>query len=208
MIIKINEQKSGFLILCHIIIQNVTRVSHPKCLSFSWKTKACISHASVNTNWLIFSKHFVLFRWKTFLNAKCYYMISSWLEQIFKTNHMKSRIKSGNADPAINCFTSESGQRVSFYVVYFKQTTLGISCGNEMQKPKLFHGYFWFISTWILNSSCGENVEHIFFTLYTLTFPQWIKSIFLHSLSSCSPSGNKITQKAETPCPWTLLKTN
>lgn len=141
----------------------------PECLSLKPKAsvslgeKACISHASVNTSWLTFSKHFVLCRWKTSLNAKYYYMVSSWLEQIFKTNHMKSRIKSGNADPAINCFTSESGQRVSFYVVYFKQTTLGISCGNEMQKPKLFHGYFWFISTWILNSSCGENVEHIFF---------------------------------------------
>lgn len=138
----------------------------PGCLNLNasaslWK-KACISHDVVNLNWLIFSKHFVLLRWKTFLNAKYYYMLSSCLEQICKTNHMKSRIKSGNADPAINYFTSESGQRVSFYVVYFKQTTLGISCGNEMQKPKPFHGYFWFISTWILNSSCGENVEHIF----------------------------------------------
>lgn len=172
-----------------------------------FEKKACISHDVVNLNWLIFSKHFVVLRWKTFLNAKYYYMLSSCLEQICKTNHMKSRIKSGNADPAINYFTSESGQRVSFYVVYFKQTTLGISCGNEMQKPKPFHGYFWFISTWILNSSCGENVEHIFSPPYTLTFPQWIKSIFLHSLPACSPKGNKITQEAGTPCPWTLLKT-
>lgn len=91
---------------------------------------------------------------------------------------MKSRIKSGNADLDINWFTSESRQRVSFYVVYFKQTSLGISCGNEMQKPKLCHGYFWFISTRILNSSCEENVEHIFSPVYT-DFPTMNKIHFL-----------------------------
>lgn len=179
-ITKINEQKTGFLILCNISRQNVTGVFYPECLSFSLK-KAFISHYVVNLNWLIFSKHFVLLRWKTSLNSKYYYMLSSCLEQIFKTNHMKSRIKSGNTDPAINYFTSESGQRVSFYVVYFKQTTLGISCGNEMQKPKPFHGYFWFISAWILNSSCGENVEHIFSPLYT-HFPTMKK---IHFLAVC-----------------------
>lgn len=108
---------------------------------------------------------------KDFSKSKSYYMRSSCLEQAFKRNHVKSRKKSGSADAAISCFTSECGQRVSFYVVYFKQTTLGISRGNGMHKPKPLHGYFWFISAWISNSSCGGNVEHIY------THPPHIRSL-------------------------------
>lgn len=154
-----------------------------------FEKKPSISHDIVNLNWLIFSENFVLLRWKTFLNAKYFYTLSSCLEQIFKTSHMKIRIKSGNADPAVNYFTSESGQRVSFYLVYFKQTTLGISCGNEMQKPKPFHGYFWFISTWILNSSCGENVEHIFSPPVYTHFPTMSKIHFLAQFVFLSTQG-------------------
>lgn len=83
---------------------------------------------------------------------------------------MKSRIKNGNADPAIIYFPSESGQRVSFYAVYFKQTTLGISCGNEMQKTHalswVFLVYLHMNLKFIMWRECGTH----FFPLYTHSF--------------------------------------